>query len=429
MEVIPHILSLIWNLSDKIPLVPMFIDAGWASEIIKWLEKISFKNYIEEICKPIMNIVYNLSRHKKGLKALRRSETFKTLMKHKSDVTSTSDDDLIETFSMLLIALLNSDEEQKEIEDLILKISEDLLVDSKQAYKKKDWRDDSCHLSEYLYPLQRAFSNTSIVRYILGSSPDVKEIEIKFFVDSLCSSYGLLFNQDLDDLDKLVVKSLMNIILCISNYEEYRSVLCSYDFFYILIETLAKQSGRDVAKRIWCNLQIYKNSKSSSDRLEKENPSMIYVSYNWTDNKFCEKFVDKLKEQTNIPIWVDYEKADELQDVWECLEPAIHAATIVIILASIAYSQSKSNYQELNYIKSWEKSKSIIIVETVPNFQFNREWMHSLLTGKENIPYNISTDELVKTVANHSALSRKKNHSSPPSTVDGNTPSRMCTVM
>jgi hypothetical protein len=221
----------------------------------------------------------------------------------------------------------------------------------------------------------------------------------------------------------------MNIILCISNYEEYRSVLCSYDFFYILIETLAKQSGRDVAKRIWCNLQIYKNSKSSSDRLEKENPSMIYVSYNWTDNKFCEKFVDKLKEQTNIPIWVDYEKADELQDVWECLEPAIHAATIVIILASIAYSQSKSNYQELNYIKSWEKSKSIIIVETVPNFQFNREWMHSLLTGKENIPYNISTDELVKTVANHSALSRKKNHSSPPSTVDGNTPSRMCTVM
>jgi hypothetical protein len=206
-------------------------------------------------------------------------------------------------------------------------------------------------------------------------------------------------------------------------------VLRSYVFFHILIETLAKQSDQDVAKRISCNLKIYEGSKSLSNRTKKEYPPMIYVSYNWTDTDFCKTFVDKLRKMTDIPLWVYYEKVDKLQDPWESLEPAINAASIVIILASIAYSQSKSNYQELNYIKSSKESKSINIVEIVSKFQFNRECMHSLLKEKENIPYNSDIDELVKTVANRSALPRKKNRSSPPSTVDRNTPSRMCTVM
>jgi hypothetical protein len=365
---------------------------------------------------------------------LQEVKAFKILMECKSLIIEMMNDDLTEIFSMLLIALSGSDEEQKQNEDLILKISENLFSRTEEAFHHEDWRSDGgCHLSECLYTLQGAFSNTSIVRYVLGDREHVKKERIDFFARLLSSVYGLLFNQDVDDLEKLVVKSLLNIILCISNYKQYRDELYSHVFLCILIESLANQPYQDVAKRIWCNLQQLEDSKSLPVRSKKEKTPRIYISYNWTDENFCKLFIDALRKRTNLPIWVDYEHTNELQDPWEFVAPAIDSATIIIVLASSAYGQSRSNCQELTYVMAKmqpsDEEKSVIIVETVSDFKFNRDWMNNLLKKHDKISYHNDIDELINNVANHSALFKHRKHLLVPFLSADAMQSQVCTII
>lgn len=433
--IIYYILSFAWNLTDKTSLVPMFVKAEYAETTVEWLKELSFLRIHKNFCTPIINIVYNISRHKKGLKALQALKAFEILMERKSFITEMENADLTESFSMLLIALSTSAEEQKQNEDLILKISEDLVLRAKEAFKDKRWRYEGCHLSEYLYSLQGAFSNTSIVQQILGKPPNVKKERIEFFAQLLYSVYGLLFNQDTDDLEKVVVKSLLDIILCISNYKEYRKELNSNVNLSILIEVLAKQSGQDIAKRISSNLQQQpEDENSSSDKPKKEKTASIYISYNWTDQEFCESFTEVLRDKlTNLPIWVDYEQTSGMQDPWECSVPVIESATIIIVLASDAYSQSRSNRQELTYamlLKNYssDEEKSVIIVEARPNFKLNQDWMSFLLRDRKIISHSDNPNDLVNEVIKDIAFSKYKKHPSVPVSSDNVMQSQLCTI-
>lgn len=38
-----HILSIVLNLSEKTPLVPMLVDAHYADKIVGWLDKLEFQ--------------------------------------------------------------------------------------------------------------------------------------------------------------------------------------------------------------------------------------------------------------------------------------------------------------------------------------------------------------------------------------------------
>ncbi len=433
---IDFILNLVWNLTDKTPLVPTFVNADCAKMTMKWLEDLSFlhihENIRESLAISIMFIVYNLSRHKEGWKALQEVEAFEILTKRKSLITEINEPEFTEAFSISLIALSRSDEEQKQNEGLILQISDNLLIKANKAFKNENWAYDGCHLSEYLYSLQGAFSNTSIVLHILGDPPNINKERIAFFAQLLCSAYGLLFNQDADYLEKLVVKSLLNIILCISNYEQYRIDLVSHKSLYTLIETLAKQPNQDVAKRIWSYFQKYEDANLTSDKLEIEKTPKLYISYNWADRNFCKLFIDALRNCTDLPIWVDYEKMNGLQDPWECVASGIDSATIIIVLVSTTYGQSKSNRQELTYaLAKTERSnekKTVIIVDTVPNFKFNRDWMKNLLEKYDKIPYHDNFNELADQVVNHSALFKHKKHSLIRFLSDNGTQSKVCTI-
>ncbi|CAF1462011.1 unnamed protein product, partial [Adineta steineri] len=104
-----------------------------------------------------------------------------------------------------------------------------------------------------------------------------------------------------------------------------------------IILNLAKQPNQDVAKQIWCNLQESEDSESLPDKSKKEITPRIYISYNWDDEAYCRTFVKALHENTTVPIWVDNEQTDELEDSWEYAASAIESATVIIVLASSAY--------------------------------------------------------------------------------------------
>ncbi|UJR18511.1 hypothetical protein I4U23_005418 [Adineta vaga] len=404
LDNIDNIFGIIINLADIISLVPMFIDAKYAETTVKWLIQPSLLDFIYQFGESIMRLIYNLSRHKKGLKKLREIGTFKILMEHKELIKKTGNPDLIESFGMLLIALARNDDEEKQNEDVILPVSANLFESIKKAFSSEDWRHDGCHLSEYLYSLQGAFSNKTIVQHILGDSNHVKKDNIQIFIELFRSNYGLLFNQDVNDLEKLVVKSLLNIILCISNYKEYRSVLTDDVFLGVIIESLSKQPRQAVAKRIWSNLNHSENSKSFLNKLKKDKTTEIYISYNWTDGEYCRKFVKSLREQRKFSIWVDYEETDENEDPWDYVAPVIESATVIIILASSAYAYSKHNRQELNYAMRSELSgekKNFIAVNIEPTFHFDPLRINDSLTVDEILSNGDSIETLALKTAVH----------------------------
>ncbi|CAF1003596.1 unnamed protein product [Adineta steineri] len=186
------------------------------------------------------------------------------------------------------------------------------------------------------------------------------------------------------------------------------------DALCVLIESLAKQPNQDVAKQIWCNLQQPEESESLPDKSKKEITPRIYISYNWDDEAYCRTFVKALHENTTVPIWVDYEKTDELEDSWEYAAPAIESATVIIVLASSAYVCSNYSYQELLYatLKSSSSSekKKFIVVNIESDLYLKQTWMSSLLEEKIEIEHNHDTEELARKVADQDPLSNKKKH-------------------
>lgn len=394
------ILSLLWNLADKTILVPFFVEADYIQSIVKWIPQLPSKDSQKRLDEQVIAILHNLCRHKKGLSALRSNDAFKILMQYKPPRQCDGNgliDDLTQTYAMSLIALATNDNEQSENKDLICKASDKLYFLCKKAAKEPDLRGDGFHLSELLISLESALLNTTVVRHIFGDESNVEVESIRFFAQLLISFYGSLLNQDVDDDEKLIGKFSLKILLCISSYSQYRKELCDNDQFCVLIEGLSRRSKQDIAKRIRGNLKLDEKPKDELPLFRIEKKPMIYISYNWSDIKFCRLFVDKLSKITKIPIWVDYEHASWFDDMWDHIAPAIENATTIIVLLSSAYCDSKTNFQELSYAvalaksKSCDKIDSIFFVETDDGIQNKREWITGLLNdvqGKNIVSFS-----------------------------------------
>ncbi|CAF4340496.1 unnamed protein product, partial [Adineta steineri] len=270
---------------------------------------------------------------------------------------------------------------------LVLDTSQNLY----QLCMKTDQRDDltfeGYHLSELLELLDRAFTNTYVIKHILEDKINEKSTAIQYFTELFLSLYGALLDPEPDELEKRAVKYLLRILLQISSYPEYLKQLIDNNQFCIIIESLANCPKRDDVKRIWCNIQQI----MLTNERKKEMSSKIYISYDYTNEEFCKEFVKELRKRMTIPIWVDYENVDLSDDMWEYISPNIESATVVIILVSTAYGESTDKFQELSYIistnKSRDENKGLIVVTTEPNFTFNRSWMKDLLHGKPMVSY------------------------------------------
>jgi hypothetical protein len=138
---------------------------------------------------------------------------------------------------------------------------------------------------------------------------------------------------------------------------------------------------------------------------------MIYVSYDWADQEFCKGFVNDLRGKITIPIWVDYEHIEFSDDMWEYLSSKITSATVIIVLVSTAYGQSIDKFQELSYIisnnKLRDEQNGLIVVQTEPNFKFNRSWMRDLLKDKTVLHYENNIGNITYKVRDHIVVSKK----------------------
>ena len=443
--IIYSILSIGWNLSDKIPLVPMLVAAHYAENSVKWVEKLPFVGNMKIINKPVMAIIHNLTRDKEGLEALVEHDAFKTLMKRKPHFNLEEDYELgglAQSFGMSIIALTTSDDDQKENRELILTVSYKLffmcknVVDSSTA----DLRYKGFHLSELLNSLSGAFSNTLTLRYILGDETAANSERIAFFAKLLVSFYGSLLNQEADYLEEIIGKSLLKILLYISNYENYRAELIKHDQFCVLIECLSNRSEQNIVKRIRCNLNLASNCKELSSQQKVKKQPMIFVSYNWNwdDIAICLSLVHELNKLTDIPILVDSEKLGLFEDNLDDISLAIDRATVIIVLLSSAYCESPINFQELTYAVTRSRTElssersSYIFLEIEKDTTKKREWLSNLVKdlSKENeiISYDKNQHTLALKIIEKNTFLKSKRELIAHSTGTA-VQSRVCTIM
>ncbi|CAF4094631.1 unnamed protein product [Adineta steineri] len=306
-------------------------------------------------------------------------------------------------FGRALISLAISNEQSEEKKKLILDTCETLYKWRMEAEQYLDLVFDGIHLSEVLKLLHRAFTNTYIIKYILGNENNEKPTPIQYFTQLFLSIYGVLLDPELDELEKRAVKYLLKILLQISSYPEYLKELIDNNQFCIIIESLANHPKRDDAKRIWCNIQ----QMISPNESKKEMSSMIYISYEYTN----EEFVKELCKKITIPIWVDYENVELCDDMWEYLYPIITWATTVVTLISTAYGESMDKFQELSYIISANKlkdaKKALIVVTIEHNFNFKQSRMKDLLHDKIMIPYENNISYMISKVCERLVVSKK----------------------
>ncbi|CAF1199303.1 unnamed protein product [Adineta steineri] len=388
-------------------MVSICIDVGYIQKIIQWIRSDIFASHISYIGNPIICIVYNLSRDKTGLKQFRTEKAFDIIMERKQLINNENNSDLTDSYGRVLIALATSDEQSEDNKKLILNTTENLY----QLCKKTDQQDDltfeGYHLSELLELLDRAFTNTYVIKHILEDKINEKSTAIQYFTELFLSLYGALLDPEPDELEKRAVKYLLRILLQISSYPEYLKQLIDNHQFCIIIESLANRPKRDDVKRIWCNIQQI----MSTNERKKEMLSKIYISYDYTDEEFCKEFVKELRKRMTIPIWVDYENVDLSDDMWEYISSNIESATVVIILVSTAYGESTDKFQELSYIistnKSRDEKKGLIVVATEPNFTFNRSWMKDLLHDKTMVSYENNIGQMAWNVCEQLGILKK----------------------
>lgn len=417
------ILSIAWNLSDKTPFVPLFVKTGYVEAAIKWLGT-SLLHFTTQSGNPVISLIHNISRHKEGLRELRKNSAFQALIVWKSDIEKTNIERLKLTFGMVLIRLAKSETEQKDNEDVIRTVSTALFDRSKEAAKQSNWEYDGYHLSELLDPLQHTYANAFVVQPIMDKKTD----SIQFFVELFTSVYGILLNQEADDREKLIGKSLMKILLCISNDKQGREVFNNDHAFCVLAESLAKRQKQDIAKRIWANLQTFNTTTTLQNQPKRERQPMIYINYNWANIRFCRRFITNLRTFTKIDIWVDHEKVDSSDDMWDHLADIINSATLIIILVSNAYCNSVYNHQELNYVMAKvhtrHEERSVMAVAAEDNFTFSTVLTKSMNKKKPDVSFNQDISVMAL-----ETITLSKNHSLIPGPPGNTIHSRVCTII
>ena len=396
LNIMDNSLRLIWDLTDKIPLVPIFVNIGCVENALQWVCTDVFASHIAVLGPSIFSIIYNLSRNTDGLKRLQTKEAFNILIKCKHIVDHENSTELTNIFGMTLISLATN-RELEENKEFFFVTGETLYNGCKKAEQSIDLRDNGLHLSESLELLYRVmFNNTHVMKHILDNKTNESPAPVGYFVTLFLSFYGTLLDPEPGELEKRVAKCSLKILRKISRDPDYQKQLTQNNEFCIIIECLASHPKQYVANAIY--LQIQSEPSPSESTL-----SDIYISCDWNDQGFCQQFVKELRRKISKPILVDDKNVELDDDTWEHSSVMIDSAVVVIILASTAYAENTDKFQELSYItstcnKSRNTEKRLIVVEAEPDFSFNGFWMSNLLRDEPRIPYEDNISKMASKV-------------------------------
>jgi hypothetical protein len=170
------------------------------------------------------------------------------------------------------------------------------------------------------------------------------------------------------------------------------SNLAASSSFYA--STPTKSIPRDICSLKKAAEGIIWNLKSTSGSIPKtlneqqQQQPLAMISYSHSDSTFCRELVERLSNY--VPVWVDYKQAHDAiahsDDLWEEIARAMEMASVIILIISKEYYDSKSCRQELSYATDTLKKRIVPIY--APNQKYRASgWLGIRIAGQKYIHF------------------------------------------
>jgi hypothetical protein len=222
------IISLIFSLSDRTILVPILLNAGYASSIVQWIKCGEMKFRDDNLDAPIY-ILYNISRHDKGIDQLNAHNALKVIEEIKIESTVCNNVDHMVVHITMIRALL-SDINQIKLDTAKYsnKVVQMLVQLSIDAAKGERYRYQGSHVCEPLTVLVKLFYNDEILNNTLSNNETNSSLTIESIIElyapivSKCYPKKYLDNDLLETYTCIVI---LNLFWLISNHKKYHQII------------------------------------------------------------------------------------------------------------------------------------------------------------------------------------------------------------
>lgn len=415
VQVIQYILGLVKAFSKKPTLVPLIIRTGWPHACIQWLRNKDTENnarpsYI--IDQYICLILQKLARHTAGVKVLNDLNCLKALDESYEQIKSAHSELQVacfDFFQCMLYALLTEADDIKQTSISNDNRMSQALVELVTYTIKASHDEYLCykcfHISEILSVLSKLFNNDEILQKCLSINNE--------FFDCLCQLviHFADVNGDIkrvhfpnDDETLLIVT---NMLWSISFQKSYHEKFQTNSLLMHTLSNLATSASlytgrqtKSIPKDI-CSLKkaaegILWNLKGSTsplrsftnEKIDEQQQPLAMISYSHSDSTFCRQLVESLS--AHIPVWVDYKQAHDTishsDDLWEEIARAMEMATVIVLIVSKEYYDSKSCRQELSYASDALKKRIVPIYP--PNQTYRASgWLGIRIAGQKYIHF------------------------------------------
>ncbi|CAF0812428.1 unnamed protein product [Rotaria sp. Silwood1] len=411
--IVRNILSLIKAFSKNPRLIPMIIRTEWPHSCVQWLVNSDEKNNLRPsymVDYYICLIIQKLARHSIGiqilnqLNCLKRFDECRDVMKKYHTEAQYK---CLYVLQCMIYALLMEEDEIKQIsllnDNRMCHVINELVLYTIEASRHDYFFYKCFHISEMLSVLSKLFVNDDILLKFVNE-------DNKLF-DCLCQLMihfsNIIFDtsrthQPTDDETLL---SVTNLFWSLSFHPCYHEKFQSNPIFMNILSNLATSSYKctqlNLIPRDMCSLKkaaegILWNLKPSSppstsnqiSNEKTERQPLVMISYSHSDTIFCQELVEHLS--VYLPIWVDYKQAKDTvahsDDLWEEIARAMETASVIVLIVSKDYYDSKSCRQELSYASDTLKKRVIPIYAPNQNYRASG-WLGIRIAGQKYIHF------------------------------------------
>ncbi|UJR12223.1 hypothetical protein I4U23_016400 [Adineta vaga] len=399
VELVNYILILMKIFSKKPLLVPMIIRYEWPHACIQWLitpgQRPSFQTDLH-----ICYILQKLARCTIGVEVLNELNCVKSLLESKEQMKKDHNEkeysniDFIQSITYAL--LVEADEIKQNFllaDQLMCHILDQLITLILNASQCNSLIYQGFHIIEGLVVLSKLFVNDDILKKCLKENNQLfdclSQLLIQFTSEIKFSNIQLI-------KDELLI-TLINLLWSISfqqfSHEKFQSNTNLMNVLSNLSTSSSLYTGtrNDSFPLDLCSLKkaadgILWNLESLRLPLSKDNicqEHLIMISYSHTDAIFCQELVKYLSQY--LPIWVDYQQIHS-DDVWEEIASGMEKATVIVLIVTKKYYDSKSCRQELSY--ACDTLKKRIVPIYAPNQQYRPNgWLGIRIAGQKYIHF------------------------------------------
>ncbi|CAF0998543.1 unnamed protein product [Didymodactylos carnosus] len=404
----------------KTTLIPLLLDCGIAEACVKW---ISVPNPSYNSLQLILRVIHNISRHNGGSDRLNelKMTTVMHRLKRPREETNFNDNDYeeVQLAVTMIYALLLEPQTLKNntllSNERFIRIIKQILqmIITASQHTNGFYFYNCFHISEPLIVLTKLFNNDSVLLHCLGESPTCLDFFCQLLIQIHCRQPSAADEHEyITVLNYLAVIALCNILWSISFHDQYKEKLKEKTEILKLIDRLSSgdfaiqqldaaseprhlSSIRKACEGILWNLEE-KVVTPITPTLMRQRP-MAMISYSHVDTPFCKELVAKLQTHNEFDLWVDFlhyhqdssrSSISHSDDIWEEIARAIELASIIILIVSKDYYDSKSCRQELSYASDALKKRIIpIYTNTVQQNYKANGWLGIRIAGQKYIHF------------------------------------------